>query len=158
MSKIAVMFLFFTQSLWVGLDKHAQQIRAREKTCWKSKLSFKVARTAAYHSRISTIEVKAMIHVVAIITAQPSKRDELLKAFNELVPQVRVETGCIEYQPVIDTDEAGSQSKLGPDTYMVIEKWERMEDLRAHAASSHMTDYAKKNGHLVVDRKVYVLD
>ena len=99
-----------------------------------------------------------MIHVVAIITAQTGKRDELLKAFNELVPQVHAETGCIEYQPVVDTDETGSQSKLGPDTYMVIEKWDRMEDLRAHAASNHMTEYAKNNGHLVADRKVYVLN
>ena len=98
-----------------------------------------------------------MIHVVAIITAQPGKRDELLKAFSEVLPEVHTETGCLEYQPVVDSDEPGSQSKLGSDTYMVIEKWERMEDLRAHATSKHMMDYAEKAGHLVADRKVYVL-
>lgn len=98
-----------------------------------------------------------MIHVVAIITAVPGKRDELLEAFTAILPQVHAETGCIEYQPVVDCDEPGSQSKLGPDTYMVIEKWERMEDLRAHAASGHMKDYAQKAGLLVADRKVYVL-
>ena len=99
-----------------------------------------------------------MIHVVAIITAQPGKREELLKAFTAVLPEVHAETGCIEYQPVIDSEEPGSQSKLGSDTYMVIEKWERMEDLRAHASSEHMTDYARNTGSLVADRKVYVLN
>lgn len=98
-----------------------------------------------------------MIHVVAIITAQPGKRDELLEVFTSILPSVHAETGCIEYQPVVDAEDPGSQSKLGPDTYMVIEKWERMEDLRAHASSDHMRDYAGKTGHLVADRKVYVL-
>jgi len=99
-----------------------------------------------------------MINVIAIITAQSGKRDELLKAFNEVVPLVHKEKGCIEYQPVTDTDGAGSQAKIGDDSYMVIEKWESMDDLRAHAASDHMAAYGKANGHLVADRKVYVLD
>ncbi len=99
-----------------------------------------------------------MIHVVAMITAQPGKRDELLEAFLQVVPLVHEEKGCVEYQPVVDADNPGSQAKLGPDTYMVIEKWDSMDDLRAHAASSHMVDYGKKVGHLVADRKVYVLN
>lgn len=99
-----------------------------------------------------------MIHVIAIITAQPGKRDELLAQFTQVVPLVHAEQGCIEYQPVTDTDEAGSQAKIGADSYMVIEKWQSMDNLRAHAASSHMADYGKRTGHLVADRKVYVLD
>lgn len=98
-----------------------------------------------------------MIHVVAIITAKPGKRDELLKAFSDVLPQVHAETGCIEYHPVVDSSEPGAQSKLGCDTYMVIEKWESMENLRAHATSDHMKDYARKAGNLIADRKVYVL-
>jgi len=99
-----------------------------------------------------------MIHVIAIITAKAGQRDELLKAFTEVVPLVHKEKGCIEYQPVTDADNPGSQSKLGADAYMVIEKWDSMDDLRAHASSSHMADYAKRTGHLVADRKVYVLN
>lgn len=99
-----------------------------------------------------------MIHVIAIITAKSGKRDELFKAFSEVVPLVHAEKGCIEYQPVTDANDPGSQSKLGPDSYMVIEKWESMDDLRAHATSAHMSDYAKRTGHLVEDRKVYVLN
>lgn len=99
-----------------------------------------------------------MIHVIAIITAKSGKRDELLMAFTKMLPQVHAEKGCIEYQPVTDTDSAGSQSKLGADAYMVVEKWDSMEDLRAHASSSHMADYGKSTGHLVADRTVYVLN
>ncbi len=101
---------------------------------------------------------ECMIHVIAIITAQPGKREELLKAFTGILSEVHTETGCIEYQPVVDSDESGSQSKLGSDTYMVIEKWQCIEDLRAHAASKHMTKYSEQTGHLVADRKVYVLN
>lgn len=99
-----------------------------------------------------------MIHVVAIITAKPGKRDELLAEFNQVVPLVHQENGCIEYQPVTDTEQTGSQAKIGSDAYMVIEKWESMDDLRAHAASDHMSEYGKRTQHLVEDRKVYVLD
>ena len=38
-----------------------------------------------------------MIHVVAVLTAKPGKRDEVLKAFRANVPNVKAENGCIEY-------------------------------------------------------------
>ena len=43
-----------------------------------------------------------MIHVVAIITTKPGKRDEVLSAFREITPAVHAEEGCIEYGPTID--------------------------------------------------------
>ena len=45
-----------------------------------------------------------MIHVVAVITARPGRRDEVLTHFHALVPEVRAEKGCIEYVPVVDAD------------------------------------------------------
>ena len=44
-----------------------------------------------------------MIHVIAIITAKPGKRDEILKNFKGNVPAVHAEKGCIEYGATIDT-------------------------------------------------------
>ena len=38
-----------------------------------------------------------MIHVVAVLTAKPGKREEILKHFRANVPAVRAEKGCIEY-------------------------------------------------------------
>ena len=100
-----------------------------------------------------------MIHIVAVISAHPGKRDELLATFREVLPLVHKEKGCQEYQPVTDVDGAStSQALLGDDVYMVIEKWDNIEDLRAHAASDHMAEFQKKAGHLVASRKVYILD
>jgi quinol monooxygenase YgiN len=74
-----------------------------------------------------------MIHVLAMITTKPGLRAEVLEAFRANVPAVHAEKGCVEYGPAIDADGAGAiQTPLGPDSFVVIEKWETMEDLKAH--------------------------
>jgi len=100
-----------------------------------------------------------MIHVVAIITTLPGKREEVLGEFHKIVPLVHAEKGCIEYQPVIDAQDAGDmQSAAGADTFIVIEKWESMDDLHAHSAAEHMQAYGKKTGSLIADRRIHVLE
>jgi hypothetical protein len=47
-----------------------------------------------------------MIHVIAVITAKPGKREEILRAFRANVPAVRAEKGCIEYGAAIDAENA----------------------------------------------------
>jgi quinol monooxygenase YgiN len=99
-----------------------------------------------------------MIHVVAVITARPGRRDEVLTHFHALVPEVRAEKGCIEYVPVVDADtDLAAQTRYGPDTFTVIEKWESVEALRAHGAAPHMAAYAAKTQDLVAERAIYVL-
>ena len=76
-----------------------------------------------------------MIHVLAIITAKPGKRDEILGHFRANVPAVKAEKGCIEYGATVDADGMGSfQTKFGPDTFVVVEKWESTDALKAHSA------------------------
>jgi quinol monooxygenase YgiN len=99
-----------------------------------------------------------MIHVLAMITAKPGKRDEILAAFKANMPAVHAEKGCIEYGPAIDADGAGPiQTKLGPDSFVVIEKWESLEHLKAHAAAAHMAAYAAKVKDLLAGRVIHVL-
>lgn len=99
-----------------------------------------------------------MIHVVAVIKAKPGQRDAILAAFKDNVPAVHAEQGCIEYRPVVDADNAGPiQTEIGADSFMVIEKWETMDDLAAHAGSSHMAAYAQKVKAMIADRSVHVL-
>jgi quinol monooxygenase YgiN len=99
-----------------------------------------------------------MIHVVAIITAKSGMRETILQAFHANMPAVHAETGCIEYGPAIDAEGAGGmQAKFGPDAFVVIEKWESLEALRAHAASPHMAAYAAKTRDLVASRVIHVL-
>lgn len=99
-----------------------------------------------------------MIHVVAIIAAKPGKRGDILKVFQANVPAVRAENGCIEYVPVIDAENASpTQAKCGPDTFVVIEKWESMDALKAHGASAHMAAYGAKVKELIANRVVHIL-
>ena len=97
-----------------------------------------------------------MIHVVAIITAKAGKRDEVLANFKGNVPAVHAEKGCIEYGATVDT-AGGPYAKFGPDTLVIIEKWESIDDLKAHAASAHMKAYSEKNKDLVANRAVHAL-
>lgn len=99
-----------------------------------------------------------MIHVVALITAKPGQRDAILTVFRANVPAVHAEQGCIEYTPVIDAVDAGPmQTKLGEDSFMVIEKWESADALKAHAASPHMAAYSAKTKEMTASRAVHVL-
>ena len=99
-----------------------------------------------------------MIHVIAIITAKPGQRAAILTAFRANMPAVHAEQGCIEYQPVVDEPSVLKfQSELGPDTFIVVEKWASADALRAHAAAPHMAAYAAKVKDLIAARAVHVL-
>jgi quinol monooxygenase YgiN len=99
-----------------------------------------------------------MIRVVAVLTAKPGLRDELLAVFQANVPNVRAENGCIEYAAHVDADGIGPlQTKFGPDTFAVLESWASPEALSAHVATPHMRAYGQKSKDLIASRAVYVL-
>ncbi|MGA7781612.1 MAG: putative quinol monooxygenase [Paraburkholderia sp.] len=99
-----------------------------------------------------------MIHVFATITAQPGQREAVLALFAQNLPAVLAETGCISYEAVVDVpDFGGFQTPLGNDTFAVVERWENAEALKAHAASSHMAEYARKTAPLLAKRAINVL-
>jgi quinol monooxygenase YgiN len=99
-----------------------------------------------------------MIHVLAIITAKPGLREQILTAFRANMPAVHAEKGCIEYGPAVDAEGMGAiQTKLGPDTFVVIEKWESIDALKAHAAAPHMAAYGAKTRELIASRVIHVL-
>ena len=99
-----------------------------------------------------------MIHVIAVITAKPGKREEILAAFRANVPAVQAEKGCIEYGAAVDADPAlPIQKKWGADTFLAIEKWESMDALKAHAAAPHMAAYAAKTKELIASRVIHIL-
>jgi len=98
-----------------------------------------------------------MIHVVAIVTAKPGMRDAILKEFRANMPAVHAEKGCIEYAPAIDADLGGIQTKCGPDAFVVIEKWESLDALKAHGAAPHMRAYGAKTKDMVASRTIHVL-
>ena len=99
-----------------------------------------------------------MVHVIAVITAKPGKREAIFDAFRANVFAVRAEKGCIEYGAAIDADPAlPVQTKYGADTLLAIEKWESMDALKAHAAAPHMKAYAEKTRDLIASRVIHIL-
>lgn len=99
-----------------------------------------------------------MIHVIARITARPGQRDAILEAFARNRPNVLAEEGCIEYGAVIDAENGGKiQSPIGPDTFLVVEKWASIEALQAHGASAHMASYAAETKEWIEERQIHVL-
>ena len=99
-----------------------------------------------------------MIHVIAIITAKPGQRENVLAAARANIPAVRAENGCIEYNIAFDAEGMGSfQTKFGPDTFVFVEKWRDPAALKAHAAAPHMAAYSAKVKDMIAARVIHVL-
>jgi len=99
-----------------------------------------------------------MVHVIAVITAKPGQREAILAHFRANVPAVRAEQGCIEYGAAVDAEPALKfQTAYGPDTFLVVEKWESMDALKAHAATPHMAAYAAKTKDFIASRAIHIL-
>ena len=99
-----------------------------------------------------------MIHVIAIITAKPGQRENILEVARGNIPAVLAEDGCIEYRIAVDADGLGSfQTKFGPDTFVFIEKWRDAAALKAHAAAPHMAAYSAKVKEMLAARVIHVL-
>lgn len=100
-----------------------------------------------------------MIQVLAIITAQPGKREEILAAFRANRAAVLAEAGCIEYGAVVDAPNLPpSWATFGPDTFVVVEKWESMDALKAHAKAPHMAAYGAQVKDITANRAIHVTE
>ncbi len=99
-----------------------------------------------------------MLHLIAVITAKPGQRDAVLAIFQANVPSVHAEPGCIEYTATVDIDGFDDiQAKLGPDTFIVVEKWASPDALRSHMAAPHMAAYGQRTKDLIETRLLHIL-
>lgn len=100
-----------------------------------------------------------MIYVLAFITTLPGHRDEVLDAYRSNTSAVRAENGCIEYSAAFDpVNEDQTPVALGPDSFVIIEKWDDFRCLQDHRVSPHMKAYGARVKDLIVKRVVHVLD
>lgn len=100
-----------------------------------------------------------MIHVLAMITAHPGQRDRILEAYRANVDAVRSEAGCLHYEAVVDAGGAApGMARFGDDSFVVIEKWQSMAALQAHAVAPHMKAYAAKVKEFTANRAIHVLE
>ncbi len=62
-----------------------------------------------------------MIHVIAQIELVPGSRKTFLAEFNQVVPKVRAEAGCIEYAAAVDSASNLERQHRDPNRVMIIE-------------------------------------
>lgn len=85
-----------------------------------------------------------MIHVIASVRIKDGRVPEFLEAFKANVPNVCKEKGCVSYAPTVDLPTGLPPQKINENEVTIIEKWERLEDLRAHLVAPHMKAYQKQ--------------
>ena len=99
-----------------------------------------------------------MIHVIATVQVQPSRRADFLSEFHKVVPLVLQEPGCVEYGPTIDAvTDIGAQQLVGEDFVVIVERWASVEALKAHLVANHMTAYRQRVKEMVVVTKLQIL-
>lgn len=98
-----------------------------------------------------------MIHVIASIRVRRGSRDAFLEIFNDNIPNVRQEQGCIEYFPTVDIETGLSSQNFDELTVTIVEKWMSLAALRVHLAAPHMLAYKEKVKDLVEEVSLKVL-
>lgn len=98
-----------------------------------------------------------MINVIASIYIKDGRFSEFIEIFKSNVPNVRKEKGCIDYVPTIDLPIGLSTQELNKNVVTIIEKWNSLEDLRAHFLAPHMVAYKNKVKDMVDKVSIKVL-
>ena len=78
--------------------------------------------------------------------------------FSVIVPTLDEELHVADALASVDTADAGPiKTPVGDDGFVVIEKWQSMDHLKAHAASDHMKAYGAKVKDMLASRVIHVL-
>ncbi len=98
-----------------------------------------------------------MIIVIATVQCHAGQRDQFVAEFQQLVPSVLAEEGCIEYGPTVDADTSLTKQNVDPDRVTIVEKWESIEALEAHLVAPHMQAYRPKVKDFVESSELRIL-
>ena len=76
------------------------------------------------------------LSVVAELTAKPGHEDELRSLLLSVIPTVREEEGCIQYDLHVSTAD--------PASFVFYENWKDADALKSHGRSAHMRAFGAK--------------
>jgi len=85
--------------------------------------------TSASGSSAGTVSAVPPVVVVATVTPQPGRTDEVVAAIGEVVPVVHREAGCEKY---------ALHRAADPDRLVFVERWASRDALAAHGRAEHM--------------------
>ena len=98
-----------------------------------------------------------MINVIASIQLKEGQLSDFIEIFKSNIPKVLEEKGCIEYVPTVDVPTGLPPQELNSNGVTIIEKWNSLEDLKAHLSTPHMLSYREKTKTLVEKMSVKIL-
>ena len=99
-----------------------------------------------------------MIHVLATVEVVPGKREDFLKEFRKVIPDVRREKGCVDYGPTVDMPTGiPVQNPPRDNVVVIVERWESLDALKAHLVAPHMKGYRAAVKDIVKGMQVQVL-
>ena len=98
-----------------------------------------------------------MVNVIATVQVKEGRMPDFINLFKSVVPKVKAEKGCIEYFPAVDLPTGLPPQVLNENEVTIIEKWDSLNDLKAHLSAPHMLDYREKTKDLVEKMSVKVL-
>ena len=99
-----------------------------------------------------------MINIIASIQIKEGRLSEFIEIFKSNVPKVLEEKGCMEYVPTLDVPTGLPPQELNANVVTILEKWDSLEDLKAHLSVPHMLSYREKTKHLVEKMSIKVLE
>jgi quinol monooxygenase YgiN len=98
-----------------------------------------------------------MINVIAALRIKDGRVAEFLEIFKANVPNVLKEKGCIEYAPTVDLATDLAVQEKDANVVTIVEKWNSLEDLKAHLVAPHMQAYSAKVKGLLEGRSIKIL-
>ena len=99
-----------------------------------------------------------MIYVIATVELVEGKRNEYLRELKKVIPDVRAESGCLEYSPTVDVaTDIPVQEPVNDDVVTIIERWTDIQALKDHLQTSHMKKYREATKLAVKGLRVRIL-
>jgi quinol monooxygenase YgiN len=83
----------------------------------------------------SGIDTSKPFVLVVQFEAKPGQGPALEKAFAPAIAKTRQERGCLQYD--LSRDSASAES------YLLYERWNNLDDLKAHLATEHIAELGK---------------
>ena len=98
-----------------------------------------------------------MINVIAALHIKAGRVPAFLEIFKANVPNVLKEKGCIEYAPNTDLASGLAVQDSNANVVTIVEKWNSLEDLKAHLGAPHMQAYGEKVKDMVEKKSIKIL-
>lgn len=99
-----------------------------------------------------------MIYAIATVELFDGKRGEYLRELKKIIPDVRAESGCLDYGPAVGVvTDIPVQEQVDANVVTIIERWTDLQALKDHLKTPHMKAYREATKSFVKNLSVRIL-